>query len=52
VFAPGKAGRGAGITGSLGYQFASKNISADLVGALPLDKIEKIQSGVSRFLAN
>jgi translocation and assembly module TamB len=47
VFAPGKeAGRGAGIiTGSLGYQFANKNISADLVGAaLPLDKIEKIQS--------
>jgi translocation and assembly module TamB len=47
VFPPGKeAGRGAGIiTGSVGYQFASKNISADLVGAaLPLDNIEKIQS--------
>src|SRR5258705_10519312 len=47
VFAPGKeAGRGAGIiTGSLGYQFSSKSVSADLVGAaLPLDKMEKIQS--------
>jgi translocation and assembly module TamB len=47
VFAPGKeSGRGAGIiTGSLGYQFSTKNISADLVGAaLPLDKVEKIQS--------
>ena len=47
VFAPGKeGGRGAGIiTGSLGYQFSSKSISADLVGAaLPLDKMEKIQS--------
>jgi translocation and assembly module TamB len=47
VFAPGKeAGRGAGIiTGSVGYQFSTKNVSADLVGAaLPLDKMEKIQS--------
>jgi translocation and assembly module TamB len=47
VFAPGKeAIRGAGIiTGSVGYQFSSKNISAELVGAaLPLDNIEKIQS--------
>ncbi len=47
VFAPGReAGRGAGIiTGSVGYQFASKNISADLVGAaLPLGNFEKIQS--------
>ena len=47
MFAPGKeSGRGAGIiTGSLGYQFSTKNISADLVGAaLPLDKVEKIQS--------
>src|SRR4029434_352951 len=45
VFAPGReAGRGAGIiTGSVGYQFASKNISADLVGAaLPLGNFEKI----------
>ena len=47
VFAPGKeAGRGAGIvTGSLGYQFSTKNISAELVGAaLPLEDFEKIQS--------
>ncbi len=47
VFAPGKeSGRGAGIvTGSLGYQFSTKNISADLVGAaLPLEDFEKIQS--------
>jgi translocation and assembly module TamB len=47
VFAPGnEAGRGAGIiTGSLGYQFSSQNVSAELVGAaLPLDKVEKIQS--------
>jgi len=47
VFAPGKeAGRGAGIiTGSVGYQFSNQSISADLVGAaLPLDKMEKIQS--------
>jgi len=47
VFAPGKeAGRGAGIvTGSLGYQFSSKNISAELVGAaLPLENFEKFQS--------
>jgi len=47
VFAPGKeAGRGAGIvTGSVGYQFSNKNISAELVGAaLPLDNFEKIQS--------
>jgi len=47
VFAPGhEGGRGAGIiTGSLGYQFSTSSISADLVGAaLPLDKVEKIQS--------
>lgn len=47
MFAPGKeAGRGAGIiTGSLGYQFGSKNISAELVAAaLPLENFEKIQS--------
>jgi len=47
VFAPGKeAGRGAGIiTGSVGYQFATKNFSAELVGAaLPLQNFEKIQS--------
>ena len=47
VFAPGKeAGRGAGIvTGSVGYQFANKNFSAELVGAaLPLQNFEKIQS--------
>jgi translocation and assembly module TamB len=47
VFAPGKeSGRGAGIiTGSVGYQFSSKSVSADLVGAaLPLDNFEKIQS--------
>jgi translocation and assembly module TamB len=47
VFPPGKeAGRGAGIvTGTVGYQFASKNISAELVGAaLPLENFEKLQS--------
>jgi len=46
VFAPGKETGGAGIiTGSLGYQFSTKNISAELVGAgLPLRNIEKIQS--------
>jgi translocation and assembly module TamB len=47
VFAPGKeAGRGAGIvTGTLGYQFSSKEITAELVGAgLPLQNFEKIQS--------
>ena len=47
VFAPGKeAGRGAGIiTGSAGYQFSSKNISAELVGAaLPLENFEKLRS--------
>lgn len=47
VFAPGKeAGRGAGIiTGSLGYQFSTKNISADLVAAaLPLENFEKLQT--------
>jgi translocation and assembly module TamB len=47
MFAPGKeASRGAGIiTGSLGYQFGSEEISADLVGAaLPLENFEKIQS--------
>ncbi|HEY6129110.1 MAG TPA: translocation/assembly module TamB domain-containing protein [Candidatus Acidoferrum sp.] len=47
IFPSGKeAGRGAGIiTGSLGYQFSNKNISAELVGAaLPLDNFEKIQS--------
>ena len=47
VFAPGKeAGRGAGIvTGSVGYVFSSKNISAELVGAaLPLENFEKLQS--------
>jgi translocation and assembly module TamB len=47
VFAPGKeAGRGAGIiTGNVAYQFSSRHISADLVGAaLPLQNFEKIQS--------
>ena len=47
VFAPGKeAGRGAGIiTGSVGYQFSNKNITAELVGAaLPLGNFEKLQS--------
>ena len=47
VFAPGKeAGRGAGIiTGNVGYQFSSKTITAELVGAgLPLQNFEKIQS--------
>jgi translocation and assembly module TamB len=47
VFAPGKEnGRGAGvITGSVGYQFSTKSLSADLVGAgLPLENFEKIQS--------
>jgi len=55
VFAPGKeVGRGAGIiTGSLGYQFSTKNISADLVGAaLPLDKVEKFSRSVSRLQAS
>jgi translocation and assembly module TamB len=38
-------GRGAGIvTGSAGYRFADKNISADLVGAaLPLESLAKMQ---------
>ncbi|HEY2545416.1 MAG TPA: translocation/assembly module TamB domain-containing protein [Candidatus Acidoferrum sp.] len=47
VFAPGKEnGRGAGIvTGSVGYGFADKSITADLVGAsLPLDNVQKLQS--------
>ena len=47
VFAPGKeSGRGAGIvTGTLGYSFTNKSITADLVGAsLPLENIEKLQS--------
>jgi translocation and assembly module TamB len=46
-FPPGKEiGRGAGIvTGSVGYRFAEKTISAELVGAaLPLENVEKIQS--------
>jgi len=44
VFAPGKETGGAGIiTGSVGYQFSTKNVSAELVGAgLPLRNIEKI----------
>ena len=47
VFAPGKeAGRGVGIiTGNVAYQFSSKQISAELVGAaLPLQNFEKIQT--------
>jgi translocation and assembly module TamB len=46
VFAPGKETGGAGIiTGSVGYHFATKDVSAELVGAaLPLRNIEKIQS--------
>jgi translocation and assembly module TamB len=46
VFAPGREAGGAGIiTGSLGYEFSTKNISAELVGAgLPLRNFEKIQS--------
>ncbi|HTQ59692.1 MAG TPA: translocation/assembly module TamB domain-containing protein [Candidatus Solibacter sp.] len=47
VFAPGKEkGRGAGIvTGSAGYSYADRSITADLVGAsLPLENIEKLQS--------
>jgi translocation and assembly module TamB len=47
VFAPGsEAGRGAGIiTGNVGYQFSTQNISADLVAAaLPLQNFEKLQS--------
>ena len=46
VFAPGKETGGAGIiTGSVGYQFSTKNVSAELVGAgLPLRNIETIQS--------
>jgi len=47
VFAPGKEnGRGAGIvTGSVGYGFIDKSITADLVGAsLPLENIERLQS--------
>ena len=47
VFAPGKeAGRGAGIiTGNVAYQFSTRQISAELVGAaLPLQNFEKIQS--------
>jgi translocation and assembly module TamB len=46
-FPPGKeSGRGAGIiTGSAGYRYADKTISADLVGAaLPLENFEKLQS--------
>jgi translocation and assembly module TamB len=39
-------GRGAGIvTGSAGYRFADKTVSADLVGAaLPLESIERLQT--------
>ncbi|MGA2095614.1 MAG: translocation/assembly module TamB domain-containing protein [Candidatus Acidiferrum sp.] len=47
VFAPGKEnGRGAGIvTGVVGYRYADKNVTADLVGAsLPLENVEKLQS--------
>lgn len=47
VFAPGKEnGRGAGIvTGSAGYRFSDRSVSADLVGAsLPLENVEKLQS--------
>jgi translocation and assembly module TamB len=46
-FAPGKEnGRGAGIiTGSAGYRYGDRTISADLVGAaLPLENFEKLQS--------
>ena len=46
MFPPGKEnGRGAGIiTGSMGYRFADRNITADLVGAsLPLENFEKLQ---------
>src|SRR6266850_183231 len=46
-FSPGKeSGRGAGIiTGSAGYRYADKTISAELVGAaLPLENFEKLQS--------
>jgi translocation and assembly module TamB len=46
-FPPGKEnGRGAGIvTGSVGYRFAEKTISAELVGAaLPLENVAQIQS--------
>jgi translocation and assembly module TamB len=40
--------RGAGIvTGSAGYRFADKRISADLVGAaLPLESLDKLQSSI------
>jgi translocation and assembly module TamB len=47
IFPPGKEnGSGAGIvTGTAGYRFGDRTISADLVGAsLPLDSFEKIQS--------
>src|SRR6266403_1957103 len=46
-FPPGKEnGRGAGIiTGSAGYRYRDRTISADLVGAaLPLENFEKLQS--------
>jgi translocation and assembly module TamB len=46
-FPPGKEnGRGAGIvTGTVGYRFAEKTISAELVGAaLPLENVQEIQS--------
>jgi translocation and assembly module TamB len=47
VFAPGReSGRGAGIvTGTIGYSFTSRSITADLVGAsLPLENVEKLRS--------
>ena len=46
VFPPGKeSGRGAGIiTGSAGYRFSDRSVSADLVGAsLPLENVEMLQ---------
>jgi translocation and assembly module TamB len=47
IFAPGtENGRGAGIvTGSAGFRFADRSISAELVGAsLPLENFGKLQS--------
>jgi translocation and assembly module TamB len=47
IFAPGtENGRGAGIvTGSAGYRFADRSISAELVGAsLPLENFGKLQA--------
>ncbi|HEY2461729.1 MAG TPA: translocation/assembly module TamB domain-containing protein [Candidatus Acidoferrum sp.] len=47
IFAPGKEiGRGAGIiTGTVGYNFVGRSITADLVGAsLPLEDFGKLQT--------